>query len=212
MGSCSNSNEVYIGVKNGNARKTRSVCRVVAEERWSRDAIQRVLATPSELRPVDDNEVGADDIESSEKPHDYSARDADAPEPATADAPDDVDAEVFKRIRITKADCIKYGYTGGCPRCADLEFWKANSKRHTMRNAELACIEGLSRRRMRSGFESKPNIDETVPPSLNPSLPQWTSMQLMSRSYRHRRSRVALNNLMMRIWLITMTPIQNFQA
>ena len=129
LGSCSNSNEVYVGVRNGNARKTRSVCRVVAEERWSRDAIQRVLATPSELRPVDDNEVGADDIEISENPHDYSARDADAPEPATADAPDDVDAEVFKRIRITKADCIKYGYTGGCPRCADLEFGKANSKK-----------------------------------------------------------------------------------
>ena len=100
---------MYIGVKNGDARKTCSVCRVVAKERWSRNAVQRVLETPSELRPVADNEVGADDIESSENPHDYSARDADAPEPATTDAPDDIDAEVFKRICITKADCIKYG-------------------------------------------------------------------------------------------------------
>ena len=92
---------------NGNARKTRSVCKVVAEERWSRDAVQRVLATRGELMPVDDNEVGDDDIESSEKPHGPSAGNADAPEPATADAPDDVDAGVLKRKRITKADCIK---------------------------------------------------------------------------------------------------------
>ena len=83
------------------------------------------MQIPSELRPVDDNKVGADDIESSDNPHDYSARDADAPEPAAADASDETDAEVFKKMRITKADCIKYAYTSGCPRCADVEFGKA---------------------------------------------------------------------------------------
>ena len=39
-----------------------------------------------------------------------------SPELDNADAPDGLDAEVFKRIRITKADCMKYGHTGGCPR------------------------------------------------------------------------------------------------
>ena len=34
-----------------------------------------------------------------------------------------------KRIRITKRDLENYGYTGGCPRCADLEYGHANTKK-----------------------------------------------------------------------------------
>ena len=51
LGSCSDGSEVCIGVKNGNAWKTRSICEVAAEERWSRDAVQQVLATPANSGP-----------------------------------------------------------------------------------------------------------------------------------------------------------------
>ena len=63
------------------------------------DAVQRMLATPSEFKPVDDNEVGADDIESSENPHDYSARDVDAPEPAQVVARDVPTSSLERRFQ-----------------------------------------------------------------------------------------------------------------
>ena len=45
-------------------------------------------------------------------------------------------------------------------------------KKQTMRSVELVRIDALNERKMRSGSESRPNIDETAPSLSSPSLPQ----------------------------------------
>ena len=52
-----------MGVPNGNVRRSRTVLRVVAGSRWSKELFQRVLGTPHDLAPVPDGELDSDDIE-----------------------------------------------------------------------------------------------------------------------------------------------------
>ena len=96
--------------------------RVVAESRWSKELIQRVLGTPSELTPVHDGELDSDEIEATEQPHEPN-------EETTADTVEDDGGEpqVPRRVRITMKDLKRHGFTGGCPRCADLELGKAKT-------------------------------------------------------------------------------------
>ena len=84
--------------------------------------MQRVLGTPSELTPVHDGELNSDDIEASEQPHE--------PNEDTTDtaADDDGKTAVPRRVRITMKDLKRYGFTGECPRCIDLELGRANSR------------------------------------------------------------------------------------
>ena len=45
-------------------------------------------------------------------------------------ADDDGEAAVPRRVRITMKDLKRYGFTGGCPRCADLELGRARSTKN----------------------------------------------------------------------------------
>ena len=109
--------EAHVGVPNENVRKSRTILRVVAESRWSKELVQRVIGTPHELTPVDDGELNSDDIEASEQPHEAEGEGI-----AGEGGPDVPEAHpVPRRVRITAKDLKKHGYTPGCPRCADLE-------------------------------------------------------------------------------------------
>ena len=137
--------EAHVGVPNGNVRKSRTILRVVAESRWSKELVQRVIGTPHELTPVDDGELNSDDIEASEQPHE-----AEGEGTAGEGEPDVPEAHpVPRRVRITAKDLKKHGYTPGCPRCADLEYGKADSRK----NHNDVC-----RARMYKKFEEEKNI------------------------------------------------------
>ena len=126
LGHTGGSMEAYVGVPNGNVRMSRTVLRVVAESRWSKEMVQRVLGTPHELTPIDDGELNSDDIDASEQPYEPN-------EDTTAEPPaDGSEANAPRRVRITAKDLKKHGFTVGCPRCIDLERGKANSvKNHS---------------------------------------------------------------------------------
>ena len=63
LGHASNSNEVYIGIKNGNVVRARSTTRVVEESKWSKELVLGVRGVPSSLQPTPDGTLSADDIE-----------------------------------------------------------------------------------------------------------------------------------------------------
>ena len=49
LGNSQNSNEAFIGIGNGNVIKSRSVVRVVASQRWSKEAISKIVSIPGRL-------------------------------------------------------------------------------------------------------------------------------------------------------------------
>ena len=125
LGHAHASNELFIGIPNGNILKARSAVRVIEESRWSKDAIQKIIGSPDDMHPVDDNNPTADEVESSERPHDFDVPEVD-PDAQAADIGEDHEVPNgagFRRIRITRRDLDKYGTTPGCPRCAGL--WEA---------------------------------------------------------------------------------------
>ena len=56
--------------------------------------------------------------------------------------------QVPRRVRITKKDLARHGFTQGCPRCADLELGRVDSRKN--HNAEC-------RARMYGKFEAEKN-------------------------------------------------------
>ena len=141
LGHSGNSNEAYVGVTNGNVRRTRTVVRVVAEARWSKELVQRIAGTPSDMLPITDGELGGDEIEADERPHETR-------EVVVEDA-DDVpghSTQVPRRVRITKLDLARHGFTPGCPRCAELELGRVDS----VKNHNAVC-----RARMYNKFETE---------------------------------------------------------
>ena len=139
LGHAANSNEQYIGLRNGNVIRARSTVRIVARSRWDSASVLGIKGTPAEPMPTADEELSADDIEASEAPHDFSEAESDpeadepparrrrpeVPEPDESKVderePLPADRAAFKRMRITQADIKKYGYTPACPRCIALE-------------------------------------------------------------------------------------------
>ena len=105
--------------------RSRTVVRVVAESRWSKELVQRILGTPSELAPVQDGELNSDDIEATEQPHEPNEED-------TADhvLGEEDEQSASRRVRITMKDLKRHGFTSGCPRCIDLERGKSTSRRN----------------------------------------------------------------------------------
>ena len=137
IGHAPNSNEQYIGLKNGNVIRARSTVRVVQRSRWDANAVLGVTGTPADPTPTPDEELTPDDIEASEAPHDFDASDVEPedvdrptrsrtaePEPdeARPDLREPLDAEMaaIRKIRITQVDLGKYGYSPGCVRCEAL--------------------------------------------------------------------------------------------
>ena len=55
--------------------------------------------------------------------------DADQVQDDVRDAhPPPIPEDELKLVQITKADLEKFGYTGGCPRCARLEYEQAKTE------------------------------------------------------------------------------------
>ena len=139
LGHAECTNEVFMGINNGNVIKARSMVRVVEESRWKKEVIQRIQGTPADMKPVVDDHPTADEIEGAENPHEFNQEDIEPPprppdepdEPGPDEQQDDQDqGPPWRRVRITQKD-IKDGggYTGGCPRCADLEYGLVKSKK-----------------------------------------------------------------------------------
>ena len=85
LGHASNSNEQYIGLKNGNVIRARSTTRVVVASRWDDKLVLGVIGTPADLMPAPDDELSADDIEASEAPHDFDRSEVEPQESADED-------------------------------------------------------------------------------------------------------------------------------
>ena len=139
LGQSSNSSEAYVGKRNGNVAKVRSVVQVIDAHKWNKTSIENVQGTPGDMQPVPDESPTADDLERTELPHEYEGREVD-PEASGERRPQQGDAEDFdsgdrsghhgpRRVRITQKDLDAEGYTGGCPRCADLEYGLAKTKK-----------------------------------------------------------------------------------
>ena len=122
LGHAHASNEIDVGIHNGNVLKVRSVVRVVEGSRWSKTAVLKVLGIPGALKPVDDDNLTAADIEATENPHDFEPSSTEHGVEAEDAAQTDRDDDAHRRIRITRKDLDKYGTTPGCPRCADLDY------------------------------------------------------------------------------------------
>ena len=92
---------------------------VVADE-----LVQQIVGTPHELAPVQDAELDSDDKEASEQPHEPNE---DVPAQVTVEKDE---PQAPRRVRITMKDLKRHGFTGGCPRCADLEYGRMNSRKN----------------------------------------------------------------------------------
>ena len=93
------------------------------------------------MLPITDGELGGDEIEADERPHETR-------EVVVEDA-DDVprhSTQVPRRVRITKIDLARHGFTPGCPRCAELELGRVDS----VKNHNAVC-----RARMYNKFETE---------------------------------------------------------
>ena len=104
-----NSNEICIGTKSGNVIRTRSAVRVVQGSRWNLAAIENIIGTPADMKPVDDKDLNADDIVGTSVPHNYAPAAVDPDYKAAADAePDQAERrpaiQAPKRIKITIQD------------------------------------------------------------------------------------------------------------
>ena len=88
LGHAANTNEQYIGLRNGNVIRARSTVRIVARSRWDASAVLGVIGTPADPMPTADDELTADDIEASEVPHDFAEAESDpeADEPPCKEA------------------------------------------------------------------------------------------------------------------------------
>ena len=124
LGVAPQSGEHYVGKWNGDDIRTRSIARVMESARGDTDFLVRLTGTPSKPFP---NGVDRDGrTEECEDPHAMIEIDPEKHAQQT------IDLEVHKRIRITRADLDKYGYTDGCPRCEAIKAGNhATEKNHT---------------------------------------------------------------------------------
>ena len=109
LGLAPSSNEHLISTRNGNVVKTRSVCRVVEQSRWSVNAVFGVLGTPSFMCPV-----GSEDIDPAVEELDAPHADLDAQERIGLEGEGDIPSDARKNVvhgRITEKDLRRYGYS-----------------------------------------------------------------------------------------------------
>ena len=127
LGTAPSSNEICVGTEGGAVVRSRSMCRVVVEARWSADHVLKVVGTP--MRPNPSVEGDAQDtwIEETTNPHESGDLDMELVSRPIGDE-DDLKKRAAQRIRITKNDLLNYGYTDKCPKCMDLK----NNKHFTV--------------------------------------------------------------------------------
>ena len=124
LGVAPQSGEHSVGTWNGDVFRTRSIVWVIESSRWDTDFLERLGGTPPTPKPS-----GVDRYcrtEECEDPHAMIEIDPDKHVQQT------FDLEVHKRIRITRSDLDKYGFTDGCPLCEAIKAGKhATEKDHT---------------------------------------------------------------------------------
>ena len=136
LGTADRSNEAFIGTRSGNVVKSRSLARVVAENKWDADSVLRITGTPAQMCPNPDGNQDSTWVEAEIAPHEHAhdpsidqqADDTNQPGSAPAKM---LDVDRGKqRIRITKQDLVKYGYSPGCKRCLDIQAGKHLTREH----------------------------------------------------------------------------------
>ena len=80
LGHASNSNEVFIGIRNGNVVRSRSITRVVDEAKWTKEMVLGVIGTPSIPKHIEDGGMTDDEVERSIDPHDFDAEKVEPPD------------------------------------------------------------------------------------------------------------------------------------
>ena len=126
LGCVHGSNESYVGAFNGDVIKARGLVRVVESARWNSEAVGRIVGTPAKRNPSGNTDY--ERVEESEQPN-SNLDDSHDPGLERLEDPQVLD-NVAKRVRITRADLRKYGYSEGCPRCADLQAGRNRTNSH----------------------------------------------------------------------------------
>ena len=52
LGHAANSNEAFVGIKNGNVVKARGIARVVEGSRWNKDLVLKIIGVPGVMQPI----------------------------------------------------------------------------------------------------------------------------------------------------------------
>ena len=120
LGTAPSSNEMCVGAEGGTIIRSRSMCRVVHEHRWSADPILKIAGTPMKPNPSSDGPADDVWIEETVNPHEPADLDVElVVRPAKAG--EELRKKTANRIRITKNDLLRYGYTHDCPKCIDIQ-------------------------------------------------------------------------------------------
>ena len=127
-----------MGTDTGQIVKSGSMVRAVPEVKWSADAVMKITGTPMRPSPNIDGDIW---IEETPNPHERLETDVElVPRPMDAEDLEKKDRAV-QRIRITKNDLLRYGYTEGCPKCQDLEAGKKFSA--ITKYADTGCMQSF---------------------------------------------------------------------
>ena len=112
--------------------------RVVPSGRWDQKSLLAVQSLPGKLTMSDDPDDV--DIEAFDNPHENlddaerGTRDSEAADSRAMDSSciggDEGMKRMDRKIRITRADLDKYGYTPHCDRCLDIEAGAYGTKAH----------------------------------------------------------------------------------
>ena len=135
LGNAQSANEAYVATSAGDVIKTRSIVRVVAPSRWSKDAISGIQGTPAQPKPFGPPEL-SELVEELQNPHvnaddDLIQNDGSIP----------IDGEnakkLDKQLRITLRDLNDFGFSERCPRCSDLQEGRYSSKKNHSQECRL---------------------------------------------------------------------------
>ena len=96
------------------------MCRVVTEYRWNADLVLKVAGTPMKPCPTMDGDEGDAWVEDTANPHEPAELDVELVARPASEA-EDIKQRAVQRIRITKNDLMRYGYSANCPKCADVK-------------------------------------------------------------------------------------------
>ena len=115
LGDPQNPNEAFIGIENGNVIKSRCVVRVMASQRWSKDAISTIVGIPGRLTLQDVEEISPN-IEEVVDPHTNKDEDIGIANDDGTDLSDDRSMKQMDRQnRITLKDCQGVWFHGWLP-------------------------------------------------------------------------------------------------
>ena len=130
LGNSQNSNEAFVGFGHGNVIESRYVVRVVASQRWSKDAIRKIIGIPGRLTPQGVEDISPN-IEEVVDPHTNKDVAIGIDDDDGTDLIDDRSTKRMDRqIRIALKCCQRFGFTDGCPRCLDLEAGAYRTNSH----------------------------------------------------------------------------------